>query len=131
MSMIAMAHKAVSDRPLLSTIGAFAGSTMAIITALNYFHVDVIPFAWAEDVDKIQESIGDLKTIVVTMNISQLQSDRKDMRAQLEEAQVDLAASPGSRLAKKEVERLTDEIAEVDRQVAVLRAAGLKAANAK
>jgi hypothetical protein len=101
----------------LTSLGATAGAVMAIMTFLSYMHIDVIPFAWAADVESIQKSIDKLTTIVVLQNRTTLALQRDNYRLQLEEAEKELDDNPTSRSAKKEVDRLNDAIAEIDEQI--------------
>lgn len=50
----------------LTSLGATAGAIMAIMTFLTYMRIDVIPFAWASDVESIERSIDKLTEVITT-----------------------------------------------------------------
>ena len=111
------AKTAIGQSATLTSIGASAGAIMAIMTLLSFFRIDVIPFAWASDVDKIQQSIERLTDAIEVQTKSTLQIQKENYQAQLEAAREDLAKNPTSRSAKNEVTRLEQAIKDIDRKI--------------
>lgn len=110
----------IGTSPTLTSMGAAAGAIMAIMTLLTYLHIDVIPFAWASDLDQVQRSIDKLTEAVTQQNRTVLQIQRDSYKSQLDEAEEELKKNLESKAAKKEVERLRAIIADLERQIAAL-----------
>lgn len=101
----------------LTSLGATAGAIMAIMTFLTYMRIDVIPFAWASDVESIERSIDKLTEVITTQNKTVLEIQRDSYVRQLQEAEEELDRNPESRAAKKEVDRLKQVIADLNKQI--------------
>jgi hypothetical protein len=104
----------------LTSLGATAGAVMAIMTFLSYMHIDVIPFAWASDVESIEKSIDKLTEVITNQNKTVLEIQRDSYVRQLHEAEEELDRNPESRAAKKEVDRLKQVISDLNKQIETL-----------
>lgn len=105
----------------LTSLGAAAGAAMAIITFLSYMHIDIIPFAWASDVATLERSIDKLTDAVTTQSVTVLEMQRENYTSELNDAQEELKKNPDSKSAKKEIDRLNQAIADIDKKIDLLK----------
>lgn len=114
-------RSAIGQSATLTSLGASAGAIMAIVALLGFLRIDVIPFAWASDVDDIKQSIERLTDVIEQQTVSNLETQRENYRLQLEDAREDLEKNPDSRSAKNEVIRLEQAIKDIDRKLEKLK----------
>lgn len=121
--------RAVTDRPVLSSIAAVAVSITATIGAANALKVRLIPWATADEVktmiEEAQGSNAEVLMLLQRLSVKQEKIDKAQRivlkaywEQKLEEAADELELNPGSRTALKQKKDADRELALISNQEA-------------
>lgn len=108
------AKDAVVARPVTTTVASVAGTIIAVFGVAKIFHIDLIPFAWADDIAKIERKVEGLNSNIQSLQQTILLVQKSQLQGDLAAAEEELRQNPNSRAAKREVHRIKETIKQID-----------------